>query len=182
MNKRELAKAIYEISHITGKFQLRSGVMSDEYFDKYRFESQPFLLKRIAHSMVPLIPTGTEVLAGLEMGGIPIVTMLSQASGIPAAFVRKKAKQYGTCRFAEGAEIEDKRVCVVEDVVTSGGQIILSATDLRSASAYVDTVLCVVDREAGAKEKLGLEGLELRPLFTKTELENSMERRTNSST
>ena len=182
MNKRKLANAIYEISHITGEFQLRSGQTSDEYFDKYLFESQPTLLKLIAQSMVPLIPHGTDVLAGLEMGGIPVVTMLSQASGIPAAFVRKKAKQYGTCRFSEGAEIEDKSVCIVEDVVTSGGQIILSASDLRSARAHIDTVLCVVDRESGAKEKLRSGGLELRPLFTKSELENSIEARTNSST
>jgi orotate phosphoribosyltransferase len=128
--------------------------------------------------MVQHIPPGTEVLAGLEMGGIPIVTMLSQTSGIPAAFVRKKAKQYGTCRFAEGAEIENKRVCIVEDVVTFGGQIILSASDLRSGRAHVDTVLCVVDRESGAKKKLKSEGLELRPLLAKTELEDSIETRT----
>mgnify|MGYP001053842440 FL=1 len=167
MNKQELAKVIYKISHITGKFQLRSGVTSDEYFDKYRFESQPKLLKKIAYAMLPIIPSGTDVLAGLEMGGIPVVTMLSQVSGIPAAFVRKKAKQYGTCRFSEGAEIENNRICIVEDVVTSGGQIILSASDLRSAKAHIDTVLCVVDRESGAKEKLIAHGLELRSLFTK---------------
>ena len=91
--------------------------------------------------MKELIPDGTEVLAGLEMGGIPIATALSLETGIPLVMVRKKAKEYGTCKIAEGLEFKGKKVCVVEDVVTTGGQIILSAKDLRENGAIVDRVI-----------------------------------------
>ena len=173
MNKNDLAKAIYEISNIKGEFRLRSGAFSNEYFDKYLFEAQPVILKAIAELMIPMIPEETEVLAGLEMGGIPLVTMLSQISGIPALFVRKKAKEYGTCKIAEGGEVKGKRIVVVEDIVTSGGQINLSANNLRKEGAIIDTVLCVIDREAGGKENLDKEGLVLWTLFTKSELEQA---------
>src|SRR3954469_3218905 len=118
----DLARAIRDRSRLTGDFTLGAGATSHEYFDKYRFESDPVLLREIADALVPLVPPDTELLAGLELGGIPIVTMLSQATGLAAVFVRKAAKEYGTCRFAEGAEVGGRRVTVVEDVVTSGGQ------------------------------------------------------------
>ncbi|MCB0270968.1 MAG: orotate phosphoribosyltransferase, partial [Calditrichaeota bacterium] len=127
MTKTELAKAIYDTCHITGEFLLRSGAISNEYFDKYLFEAQPEILKAVAEHLLPLIPKDTDLLAGLEMGGIPVVTMLSQLSGIPALFVRKEAKTYGTCKLAEGGDIAGKKLLIVEDVVTSGGQILLSA-------------------------------------------------------
>jgi len=95
MNKNELAQNIYRVSHLEGNFKLRSGQISNEYFDKYLFESEPKLLKEIAGQMAKLIPDGTEVLAGLEMGGLPIATALSLQTGIPAAFVRKRLKTMG---------------------------------------------------------------------------------------
>ena len=113
MNKTELAKKIYDVAHLTGEFKLRSGQISHEYFDKYRFEAQPALLREIAKQMVPLIPPGTEVLAGLEMGGIPIATALSLETGLPCVFVRKEAKAYGTCQFAEGLDVKGKKVLVL---------------------------------------------------------------------
>jgi orotate phosphoribosyltransferase len=170
MNRIELAKKIYSISYITGEFKLRSGQISNEYFDKYLFEGQPVVLKAIAEEMLSRIPAGVDALAGLEMGGIPIVTVLSQVSGIPAVFVRKKAKEYGTCKLAEGEEIAYQRLLVVEDVVTSGGQILLSAADLRERNAIVEDVLCVIDREAGGSENLVKEGLRLDSLYTMSEL------------
>ncbi len=175
MTKRELAKRVFETCHIQGQFELRSGASSREYFDKYLFESQPALLKAIAESMAESIPDDTESLGGLEMGGIPIVTMLSQITGIPSLFVRKKAKAYGTCKFAEGGEVQGKKITIVEDVVTSGGQILLSAAALRSEGAIIDTVLCAIDREAGGREKLEEDNLRLLPLFTKSELEAASE-------
>ncbi|MEK2644549.1 orotate phosphoribosyltransferase [Bdellovibrio sp. BCCA] len=170
MTKQELAKKIYDIAHLTGEFKLRSGQISNEYFDKYRFEAQPALLREIAKHMAPLIPTGTEVLAGLEMGGIPIATALSLETGIPCVFVRKEAKEYGTCKFAEGLEIKDKKVCVIEDVVTTGGQVVLSTADLRSIGAQISHVLCVIHRGPVFPEpKLVEVGLELTPLFKKSD-------------
>lgn len=172
MTRNELAKAVYEISHLTGQFLLRSGQTSTEYFDKYRFEAQPEILRHIARQLAPHIPAGTEVLAGLEVGGIPVATALALETGIPCAFVRKKAKDYGTCQFAEGLDVKGKRVCVIEDVVTTGGQVVLSTKDLRSLGAQITDVLCVIHR-GGGEAPLAEIGLKLRPLFTMEELKNA---------
>src|SRR6202008_2800306 len=126
-----LAARIQAICLLQGTFTLRSGRTATEYFDKYRFEAAPEILEQIAELMVPLIPSGTEVLAALELGGVPIGTLLSHLSRLPLAFVRKSAKQYGTARLSEGADVEGKSVTIVEDVVTSGGQVLLSAVNLR---------------------------------------------------
>jgi orotate phosphoribosyltransferase len=174
-DRDDLAAAIYATSHITGEFVLRSGVTSTEYFDKYRFEADPVLLRDIAAALVALVPDDTEVLAGLELGGVPIATALSQVTGIPAAFVRKEAKTYGTCQLAEGASVDGKRVTVVEDVVTSGGQVVISCGDLRERGAVVQHALCVIDRGSGGPAALADLGVELRPLFTMTELKAACE-------
>ncbi len=166
MTREQLARRVYQTAHITGEFLLRSGQISHEYFDKYLFEANPDLLMAIAGEMKPLIPTETQVLAGLEMGGIPVATALSIQSGLPAAFVRKNAKAYGTCKLAEGAEIGGRRVCVIEDVVTTGGQTIESVKELRGRGALIDTVLCVILRDPRAVELLAREGLTLIPTFT----------------
>lgn len=162
----ELVREIYNTSYLRGQFHLRSGTISNEYFDKYLFESEPHLLKEIANEMSRLIPDDTEVIAGLEMGGIPIVTVLSLITNKKASFVRKKAKEYGTCKIAEGAEVSGKNVCIIEDVVTTGGQIIKSVKELRNQGAIITTVLCVIQRNAEASEILAKENLELKPLFT----------------
>lgn len=173
MNRNELATAIDRAARVKGSFRLRSGAESAEYFDKYRFESDPALLRQIADAMTELIPEGTEVLAGLDMGGIPVVTMLSQVSGLPAVFVRKEPKTYGTCKIAEGGDFSGKRVVVVEDVVTTGGQILASIAALMEQGALIDAVLCVVDRESGGSENLREKGLKLRALFTKSDLDRT---------
>lgn len=166
----ELAAAIYRTAHLTGTFVLRSGRTSTEYFDKYRFEADPSLLDEIAAALVPHVPAGAEVLAGLELGGVPLATALSRHTGLPAAFVRKEAKSYGTARLAEGASLEGRQVVVVEDVVTSGGQVVVSTGQLREHGATVTTALCVIDREAGGAKALAEIDLTLRALFTMSEL------------
>lgn len=170
MTHAELAKSIDQICHLKGDFLLRSGTRSHEYFDKYRFESQPHLLKEIAEQMKTLIPKDTEILAALEMGGIPIGTALSLATGIPCAFVRKEAKEYGTCQFAEGVDVKGKNICIIEDVITSGGQVLLSTEDLRGLGAKVENVLCVINRGGGdALGKLAAAKLTLRSLFVRSD-------------
>lgn len=146
MTKDELQNSIIEIAKLSGEFKLRSGLTSNVYFDKYRFESQPKILKAIASHLAPLVPKDTEILAGLEMGGIPIATALSLETGIPVAFIRKEAKDYGTCKFAEGVEIKGKKLCIIEDVITTGGQVVLSTNDLRSEGAIIDSVVSVIFR------------------------------------
>ena len=169
MTKEILAQHIYEAAYLEGQFKLRSGQISNHYFGKYRFEARPELLRQIAERMIALIPAGTQVLAGLEMGGIPIATALSLSTGIPCAFVRKKAKDYGTCQVVEGLDIQNKKVCIIEDVITTGGQVILSAQDLRQLGAEISTVLCVIDR-GGGREKLAESHLEMKALFTMEDL------------
>ncbi len=172
-----LADQINTIARLTGTFTLRSGQIATEYFDKYRFEAQPKLLADIAAALAPLIPEGTEVLAGLEMGGIPIATALSLHTGLPAAFVRKEAKQYGTARLAEGAEIAGKRITVIEDVITTGGQVVISTNDLRALGAIVDHVVCVIDRSPDKAAALTAEGLTLHALLTRAQLDAAEARR-----
>jgi orotate phosphoribosyltransferase len=173
MKRTSLATAIYRISNLQGSFVLRSGATATEYFDKYLFESDPRLLLRIAEALAPLVPEGTEALAGLELGGVPIAAVLSQVTGLPLLSVRKKAKEYGTRRLAEGGEVSGRQLLIIEDVVTSGGQVVLSATDLRELGAGVTHALCVIDREAGGSEALAAAGIELRPLFTMSELKQA---------
>lgn len=166
MTDTSLAKAIHEACYLKGRFTLRSGQVSDEYFDKYLFESRPDLLDAVAAGLVPLVPKGTELLAGLEMGGIPVAVMLSQKTRLPVLFVRKKVKEYGTAKIAEGVPFKGKRVVVVEDVITTGGAILDGVAALREQGAKVDDVFCVIDRESGGAAKLAAQNLKLTALFT----------------
>jgi orotate phosphoribosyltransferase len=169
----ELAYRIRQSARLNGTFTLRSGKVSDTYFDKYQFEADPRLLLAVAEKLKDLIPDGTEVLAGLEMGGIPIVVMLSQVSGIPAAFIRKQPKDYGSCRYAEGAPLEDKKFVLVEDVASSGGAILGAFGQLKSDRYLPCAALCVIDRESGSKEALAEAGLDLKSLYTFSDVENA---------
>ena len=166
----DLARRVYQASHLTGSFVLRSGATSGEYFDKYRFESDPGLLRELAEALAGLLPVDVDGLAGLELGGVPLAAVLSQVTGLPAGFVRKQAKPYGTRRLAEGFDVDGRRLAVVEDVVTSGGAVVDSCRALRAEGAEVAVALCVIDREAGGAASLAGIGVELRPLFTMTRL------------
>lgn len=173
---KELAKEIFKAAHITGDFLLRSGQRSTEYFDKYRFEALPHILKQVAKESVSHIEDHHDALAGLETGGIPLATALSLESGKSVCFVRKEAKTYGTCQFAEGFDIKDKNLLVIEDVVTTGGQLKQSIKDLRESGAQITTALCVIMR--GPKEEIKKVfkeelNVDLKWLFTKDELTNS---------
>jgi orotate phosphoribosyltransferase len=170
VNREALARQVGEVCRLTGDFTLRSGQQASTYFDKYLFEADPHLLREIAEHCRPLVPPRTEVLAGLELGGVPVATALSLATGIPAAFVRKEAKTYGTAQLAEGAAVADRRVLVVEDVITTGGQVALSTEQLRQRGAVVDSVLCVIDRSGGAHPALDSIALSVTALFTAAEL------------
>jgi orotate phosphoribosyltransferase len=156
---------------LTGEFTLRSGQVASEYFDKYLFETDPDLLARVAGAMVPLIPERTDLLGGLEMGGIPIATVVSSRSRLPALFVRKQAKAYGTCKLAEGPEVAGRTVTLIEDVITTGGAVRDATMALRAAGAVVDTVVCAIDRSSGSENPLADIGVEIRAVLTKGELD-----------
>ncbi|OAA26488.1 orotate phosphoribosyltransferase [Frankia sp. EI5c] len=168
-----LAVRVRAASHLTGTFVLRSGRTSTEYFDKYLFEAEPALLADIVAAMAEQLPAGTDLLAGLELGGVPLATLLSARTGLPARFVRKKAKEYGTRRVAEGGEVAGRRIVLVEDVVTSGGAVLDATRVLRAQGAVVEDVLCVIDRQEGGRERLAELGLTLRPVLTRADLDTA---------
>ena len=170
MDRKQLAGKIFDVAHLTGMFTLRSGKVSNVYFDKYQFEARPEILSAIAEQMIPLLPKGIDYLGALEMGGIPIATAISLKTNIPVVFLRKEAKSYGTSKFAEGPAIKNKKICLIEDVITTGGQVLITTAMLRKEGAQVDDVLCVIDRSEGKTEKITEAHLRLRPLFTMAEL------------
>jgi orotate phosphoribosyltransferase len=166
-----LAGDVDACCRLTGEFTLRSGQAATEYFDKYLFESDPALLGRLADAMLGLVPVGTELLGGLELGGVPIVTALSARTGLPALFVRKRAKEYGTCKLAEGPDVAARRVTLVEDVITTGGAVRDATRALRDAGAVVEVVVCAIDRSPEGQNPLADVGLEVRPVLTKAQLD-----------
>ena len=168
----DLAEKINRVSRLEGEFTLRSGKKSTEYFDKYQFESDPQLLMEIAKEISEFVPVDIDYLAAMEMGGIPIATMLSYYLDIPVVYVRKESKGYGTDKVAEGPDIVGKRLCIVEDVITSGGQVVLSTNQLRHLGATVNYCVCVIEREEGGRKNLDAAGIQLQSLFQKSDLKN----------
>ena len=167
----DLAADIDASCRLTGEFTLRSGQVASEYFDKYLFESDPLLLARVAREMIQLLPQDTELLGGLELGGVPIATSVSGIIGMPALFVRKQAKEYGTCKLAEGPDVSGKRVTLIEDVITTGGAVRDATDALRAAGAIVAVVVCAIDRSPVGQNPLEDVGLEVRSVLTKADLD-----------
>jgi orotate phosphoribosyltransferase len=174
MDKGQLADRLRATCGLRGRFVLRSGQISDFYFDKYLFEADPVLLSAVTTLAAPMIPAGTEILAGLELGGVPLSTALSLLTGLPQVLVRKEAKSYGTAKLAEGPEVSGRKLVVIEDVVTTGGQVVLSTEELRARGAVVDAVLCVIDRRpqsgTGGRGPLAQAGLSVSSVFTLDEI------------
>ncbi|WP_182524837.1 orotate phosphoribosyltransferase [Nocardioides dongkuii] len=168
---RELASDIDACCRLTGSFTLRSGQQATEYFDKYLFEGDAALLSRVAREMVQILPSDTELLGGLELGGVPIATMVSYLTGHSAVFVRKQAKTYGTCKLAEGRDVAGRRVTLIEDVITTGGAVRDATRALREAGAIVEVVVCAIDRSPEGENPLADVGLEVRAVLTKAELD-----------
>ncbi len=151
---------------------MRSGVVAHEYFDKYLFEADPVLLRRVVSRMVALVPPGIDMLGGLELGGVPLATVLSDLTGIPALFVRKEAKTYGTLRLAEGGDPAGQQVLLIEDVITTGGAVLSAAAALRKQGATVTTVVCAIDRRAPGQDQLTASGISVRSVMTKDLLDS----------
>lgn len=170
MAENQLALDISAASRLTGGFKLRSGQISEEYFDKYRFEANPGLLRRVALSMLTLVPEDSEILAGLELGGVPIATAMSLESGLTAAFVRKKAKDYGTCQAVEGTDIRGRKVVIIEDVITTGGAVSEAAALIRAEGGVLIAVVCAIWRGEGPPGIKGLPDLPVFAALTKAEL------------
>jgi orotate phosphoribosyltransferase len=169
----ELRAALLEHAYLEGDFVLRSGRRSRYYLDKYRFETRPDLLRelgeRIAATVREREPEAVR-LAAPELGGVALAAAASLASGLPFVIVRKAAKEYGTGNRLEGPYEPDECVCMVEDVVTSGGALLDAVTAVREAGLVVRNAVCVVDREEGGADALARHAVRLRPLFRVGEL------------
>lgn len=170
-NLDQLPADVYNRCRLVGHFTLRSGKVSSEYFDKYQLTADPALLQRIVDRMALALPSDTEMLGGLELGGVPFATALSLKTELPFLCVRKKAKAYGTCKVAEGPSIEGKNIVLVEDVVTSGGAVLDAAALLRNEGAVINRVLCAIDRQEGGHEALALAGLGLSAVLKKEDFD-----------
>jgi orotate phosphoribosyltransferase len=173
LTNEELKLALREHAYLEGDFVLRSGKRSSYYLDKYRFETRPDILgalgERIAQAVEEFEPEATR-LAGPELGAVALAAAGSLASGLPFLIVRKAPKDYGTSNRLEGVYEEGECVCLVEDVVTSGGALLEAVEALRDAGLTVRTAVCVVDREEGGADALARQAVRLRPIFRASEL------------
>jgi orotate phosphoribosyltransferase len=173
MTRDELAAALREHAYLEGDFVLRSGKRSTYYFDKYRFETRPDLLRAIAAEIAARVEEhepDAELLAGPELGAVALAAAASLETGLPFLIVRKEPKEYGTGNRLEGAYEQGKCVCLVEDVVTSGGAAVAAVEALREAGLVCRTAVCVVDRDEGGADALARHSVRLRPLFRAGEI------------
>lgn len=154
MDKKELIQLLKECGAIQfGQFVLTSGATSDYYIDIKKASTNPSILKKIAKSMADYTE-GYDLLAGMELGAVPLVVALSLETNIPYVIIRKEKREHGTGKQIEGGDVKGKRVLIIEDVTTSGGSVVKTINIIREKQGIVDEVLAVVDRESGAEEKL----------------------------
>jgi orotate phosphoribosyltransferase len=172
MDRAELARRIAQVALLRGEFTLRSGRKSRYYLDKYLFSTQPDILEALGQAFAQRIePRRVDRLAGAELGGIPLVTAASLATGLPCIFVRNAKKDYGTAKQIEGALAAGDRTIIVEDIATTGGQVLEAAKVLTELGAVVDTIIATIDRQEGARENIEAAGYRFESLFTKADLD-----------
>ncbi len=166
-----LATRITETALVDGAFTLADGQRLAAYFDEFRLAGDPRLLADVAAAMVPLLPSDTQAVAGLALGGVPLAVALSAASGLPAVFVRAAEKTYGSRRQIEGTPtVTRQRTVLVDDVVRSGSQLLRAARVLRIAGASVSHALCVLERPLGGRQLLTEHHVTLQSLLTESDL------------
>jgi orotate phosphoribosyltransferase len=170
MNKEELAIRIANTAVLHGDFTLRSGRKSTWYIDKYLFTTKPDILRELGILFAAKIPEGTTLLAGAELGGIPLVTTAGMASNLPCIFIRNQKKEYGTAQQLEGVLQAEDKVVIVEDIATTGGQVLEAAQTIQSKGASVVCILAVIDRCEGARENIETAGFVFDSLFTTADL------------
>jgi orotate phosphoribosyltransferase len=169
----ELGHQLLEVALLEGDFTLRSGKRSRWYLDKYRFETEPVVLRALGESLAEAVrecePDAVR-LAGPALGAVALAASASMASGVPFIIVRGETKEYGTAKRIEGPFEAGELVCLLEDVVTSGGALAEAVSAVREEGLVVRHAVCVVDREEGGSDVLARLGVRLRPLFHASEL------------
>jgi orotate phosphoribosyltransferase len=167
----ELGRDLVKVSYLKGDFVLRSGRRSNRYFDKFLFETDPALLRRIGEQLAALVPKETQRLAAPELGAVLLGGAVSMETGLPLVLVRKEAKSYGTSKQIEGILAPNDRVTLIEDVVTTGGDSLRSAQVLRDAGAEVISLVVVLDRGEGGEDNIRAAGIPYSPLFRVSDLQ-----------
>lgn len=170
MDDQQLIERICESALLRGEFTLRSGRKSKYYLDKYLFETQPDILAELGRRLADRVDDSVDRLAGAELGGVPLVTAAAMASGKPSVLIRNRKKDYGTAKQIEGALKPGDRVALLEDIATTGGQVLEAAGDLQAAGAIVVKIIAVVDRQEGARENIEAAGFTFEALLTKRDL------------
>jgi orotate phosphoribosyltransferase len=170
MDKKELIRHLMETSYLEGDFTLRSGRRSHYLIDKYGFETRPELLREVSRRLAEMLPDGVDSLAGVELGGVPLVTAVALESGLPFVIVKKQRKGYGSDKLIEGELNSGEHVVLMEDVTTTGGTACKAAETLREAGAGRVDVLTVVDRQEGAEKTFRDAEVPFRALFTRESL------------
>jgi len=168
---RELGRELVKASYLKGDFILRSGKRSNRYFDKFLFETDPAVLRRLGKHLASLVPAETQRLAAPELGAVLLGGAVSMESGLPLVLVRKEPKGYGTSKQIEGRFEPGDRVTVIEDVVTTGGDSLRSAQVLRDAGLEVIHLVVVLDRGEGGEDNIKAAGIPYSPLFRVADLE-----------
>ena len=166
MDKKDLIQLLKECEAIQfGRFVLTSGAISDYYIDIKKASTNPKILKRIVKEMAEYTE-GYDILAGMELGAVPLVVALSLETDIPYVIIRKEKREHGTGKEIEGGVVKEKRVLVIEDVTTSGDSVVKTIKIIRDNQGIVEEVLVVVDRESGAEEKLQNLNISFIPLLS----------------
>ncbi|MCZ7588823.1 MAG: orotate phosphoribosyltransferase [Gaiella sp.] len=169
----ELGRRLVDVALLEGDFTLRSGRRSRWYLDKYRFETEPGLLRELGERLAAAIresEPGAARIGGPALGAVALAASAAMASGLPFIIVRGEAKEYATGNRIEGPHEPGEVVCLVEDVVTSGGALREAVEAVRAAGLVVRHAVCVVDREEGGADALARLGVRLASLYRAGEL------------
>lgn len=157
----DLAARVLAAGTVVGSYELPDGTVINSYFDEYRVAADRDLLLQTGTALAALLPADVEVVAGLELGGVPFALAISWVTGLPVVLVRKAPKPYGTRGQVEGAVLAGRRVAMVDDVVRSGRQVLVAAEALAAAGGRPNTALAVLSRPGGARELLAGHGIAL---------------------
>lgn len=170
MDRAAVAKRIAEVALLRGEFTLRSGRKSNFYLDKYLFETQPDILRELAKMFAAKLPADVDRLAGPELGAVALAAATSMACDKPFVLVRNAKKGYGSSKMIEGTLNPGDKVVIIEDILTTGGQIVEAAKTLEQAGAKVVMMLGTIDRLEGARENVEAAGYRYESLFTTKDL------------
>jgi orotate phosphoribosyltransferase len=170
MTRDQLAKRIAEVALLRGEFTLRSGQKSNYYLDKYRFETQPDCLLELGKMIAARVPAECQRLAGPELGAVPLAASAAMQCNKPCIFIRNQKKEYGSAKQIEGVFNPGEKIVLIEDIVTSGGQVVEAAKSMKEAGLELLKVIVIIDREEGGREAIEAAGLQMDALFTTTDL------------